>query len=79
VLPDTSQKQHQENSFSRLAWKAGAATLYRSVILLTFFLAGLAKTVFDPALQAYVGERVPFQKRGLVLASSSLSGQEVPL
>jgi hypothetical protein len=31
-LPDTSQKQHQENSFSRLAWKAGAATLYRLVL-----------------------------------------------
>jgi len=145
LLTDTSQKQHQENSFSRLAWKAGAATLCRlvlntarrfaypfapalsrglgvhltavtsliavnqatsiigiffgpladrlgyrlmmlaglvmlvvgmfaggflpfySVILLSFFLAGLAKTVFDPALQAYVGERVPFQKRGLVI------------
>jgi len=145
VLTDTSRKQQQENSFSRLAWKAGAATLCRlvlntarrfaypfapalsrglgvhltavtsliainqatsiigiffgpladrfgyrlmmiaglemlvvgmfaggflpfySVILLAFFLAGLAKTVFDPALQAYVGERVPFQKRGLVI------------
>ena len=145
MLTDTSQKQHQENSFSRLAWKAGAATLcnlvlntarrfaypfapalsrglgvhltavtsliainqatsiigiffgpladrfgYRlmmiaglemlvvgmlaggflpfySVILLAFFLAGLAKTLFDPALRAYIGERVPFQKRGLVI------------
>ncbi|MBW1672447.1 MAG: MFS transporter, partial [Deltaproteobacteria bacterium] len=141
-MTDTSQNQHQENSFSRLAWKAGAATLCRlvlntarrfaypfapalsrglgvhltavtsliainqatsiigiffgpladrfgyrfmmlaglvmlvvgmliggflpfySVIMLAFFLAGLAKTMFDPALQAYVGERVPFQKRG---------------
>ena len=144
-MTDTSQNQHQDNSFSRLAWKAGAATLCRlvlntarrfaypfapalsrglgvhltavtsliainqatsiigiffgpladrfgyrfmmlaglvmlvvgmliggflpfySVILLAFFLAGLAKTMFDPALQAYVGERVPFQKRGLVI------------
>jgi len=144
-LTDTIQKQQQENSFTRLAWKAGAATLCRlvlntarrfaypfapalsrglgvnltavtsliainqatsiigiffgpladrfgyrlmmivglvmlvvgmlaggflpfySVILLAFFLAGLAKTMFDPALQAYVGERVPFQKRGLVI------------
>jgi DHA1 family inner membrane transport protein len=44
----------------------GFIPLY-GVILLAFFLAGLAKTVFDPALQAYVGERVPFQRRGLVI------------
>ena len=31
------------------------------------FLAGLGKSVFDPALQAYVGERVPYQRRGLVI------------
>lgn len=145
MLTDTSRKQYQENSFSRLAWIAGAATFCRlvlntarrfaypfapalsrglgvhltavtsliainqatsitgiffgpladrfgyrlmmiaglemlsvgmlaggflpfySVILLTFFLSGLARTLFDPALQAYVGERVPFQKRGLVI------------
>ena len=144
-MTNTSQKRLKENSFSRLAWKAGAVTLcnlvlntarrfaypfapalsrglgvhltavtsliainqatsiigiffgpladrfgYRfmmiaglemlvvgmlaggflpfySVILLAFFLAGLAKTVFVPALQAYIGERVPFQKRGLVI------------
>ena len=144
-MPDTSPQKQQENTFSRLAWQAGAATLCRlvlntarrfaypfapalsrglgvhltaitsliavnqatsiigiffgpladrfgyrlmmiaglvmlvvgmlaggfipfyGVILLAFFLAGLAKTVFDPALQAYVGERVPFQRRGLVI------------
>jgi len=46
---------------------AGGFLPFYSVILLAFFLAGLAKTMFDPALQAYVGERVPFQKRGLVI------------
>jgi len=46
---------------------AGGFLPFYSVIMLAFFLAGLAKTVFDPALQAYVGERVPFQKRGLVI------------
>ena len=144
-MATTSPKQRQENSFSELAWKAGAVTLCRlvlntarrfaypfapalsrglgvhltavtsliainqatsiigivfgpladhfgyrrmmlaglgmlvigmfagglfpfySVIVFTFFLAGMSKTVFDPALQAYVGERVPFQKRGLVI------------
>lgn len=44
----------------------GMLPLY-SIIVVTFFLAGLAKTLFDPALQAYVGERVPFEKRGLVI------------
>jgi len=44
----------------------GFIPLY-GVIVLAFFLAGLSKTVFDPALQAYVGERVPFQRRGLVI------------
>jgi predicted MFS family arabinose efflux permease len=46
---------------------AGGFLPFYSVILLAFFLAGLAKTVFVPALQAYMGERVPFQKRGLVI------------
>lgn len=44
----------------------GLFPLY-SLIVFTFFLAGMSKTVFDPAIQAYVGERVPFQKRGLVI------------
>jgi DHA1 family inner membrane transport protein len=44
-------------------------------------LAGLAKNIFDPAIQAYVGHTVPFQRRGLVIgvlefswAASSLLG-----
>lgn len=45
---------------------AGFFPLY-GVVLIAFFLAGLGKSVFDPALQAYVGERVPFQRRGLVI------------
>lgn len=34
------------------------------VIMLALFLAGLGKTLFDPALQAYVGEQVPYAQRG---------------
>lgn len=30
-------------------------------------IAALGKVAFDPALQAYVGDRVPYQKRGLYL------------
>jgi predicted MFS family arabinose efflux permease len=47
-------------------------------------LAGFGKTLFDPALQGFVGERVPFERRGLVVglvetswAASTLLG--VPL
>lgn len=54
------------------------------VVLVGLFLAGLGKSVYDPALQAYVGERVPFRRRGLVVgfmetvwAGSTLVG--VPL
>jgi predicted MFS family arabinose efflux permease len=58
----------------------GLLPLY-GVILVALFLAGLGKSLFDPALQAYVGERVPYQRRGLVIgliefawAGSSLIG-----
>jgi predicted MFS family arabinose efflux permease len=37
------------------------------VVLLGLFLAGLGKSIFDPALHAYVGERVPYQRRGLAI------------
>jgi predicted MFS family arabinose efflux permease len=31
------------------------------------FLGGLGKSIFDPALQAYVGEKVPYGQRGRVI------------
>ena len=46
---------------------AGGFFPFYGVILIAFFLAGLGKNIFDPALQAYVGERVPFHRRGLVI------------
>jgi predicted MFS family arabinose efflux permease len=45
---------------------AGGFPLY-SVILVALILAGLGKSLFDPALQAYVSEQVPFQRRGTVI------------
>jgi predicted MFS family arabinose efflux permease len=62
-----------------------AASLpFYAVVLLALFLAGLGKNVFDPAIQAYVGERVPYEKRGLAIglietswAASTLVG--IPL
>ena len=51
------------------------------VVLAALLLAGLGKTVFDPAIQAYAGSRIPFERRGLVIgvlefswAGSSLIG-----
>ena len=46
---------------------AGGLFPFYGVILMALFLAGLGKSIFDPALQAYVGERVPFHRRGLVI------------
>ncbi len=63
---------------------AAAANTTYSMVLVALFLAGLAKNVFDPAIQAYVGEHVPYRRRGLVVglietswAGSTLIG--VPL
>jgi predicted MFS family arabinose efflux permease len=60
---------------------AGGVLPFYAVILVALFLAGLGKSIFDPALQAYVGERVPYQRRGFVIgivefawAGSSLVG-----
>ncbi len=46
---------------------AGGLLPFFGVVLAALLLAGLGKTVFDPALQAYVGERVPFKRRGMVV------------
>jgi predicted MFS family arabinose efflux permease len=62
----------------RLMMQAGMALLvvgmftggflpFYGVILVALFLAGLGKSMFDPALQAFVGERVPFHRRGMVI------------
>ena len=62
----------------RLMMEAGMALLavgmfaagflpFYGVILVALFLAGLGKSMFDPALQAFVGERVPFHRRGMVI------------
>jgi len=51
---------------------AGLLPMYATV-LVALFLAGLAKNIFDAALQAYVGEQVPFQKRGMVIGLLELA------
>ncbi len=51
---------------------AGAWGTYGAV-LVGIFLAGLGKSVFDPAVQAYVGEQVPYRRRGLAIGLVELS------
>jgi predicted MFS family arabinose efflux permease len=46
---------------------AGGLLPTYGMVLLALFLAGLCKSIFDPALHAYVGERVPYQRRGLAI------------
>lgn len=41
----------------------GALSVYWAV-LLALFLGGMAKVFFDPALQSYIGDWVPYEKRG---------------
>lgn len=62
---------------------AAALPLY-ATMLLALLLAGIGKSCFDPALQAYVGARVRWERRGLAIgliefawAGSSLVG--IPL
>ena len=44
----------------------GAFPVYYS-LLIGMFLCGLGKNLFDPAIQAYISERVPYSKRGYVM------------
>lgn len=45
---------------------AGLLPFY-GVVMVSLFLAGLGKNIFDPAIQAYAGERIPFERRGLII------------
>lgn len=40
---------------------------FYGVVLGALILAGLGKNIFDPAIQAYVGGRVPIERRGQVI------------
>ena len=51
---------------------AGFIPLY-SVLVVCLFLAGLTKSIFDPSLQAFIGEFVPFEQRGKVIGITELA------
>ncbi len=40
---------------------------YYGTVLLALFMAGIGKTLFDPALQAFVGSRIPYERRGMAI------------
>lgn len=44
-----------------------------SVLVIGLFLSGLAKSIFDPSLQAFIGKFVPFEKRGQVIGITELA------
>jgi DHA1 family inner membrane transport protein len=63
---------------------AAALLPYYGVVLVSLFLAGLGKNVFDPALQAFAGDRIAYRRRGFIIgilefswAASTLVG--IPL
>lgn len=53
----------------------GLAAVVPSLWTLTaaLILAMLGKYLFDPAMQAYFGDRIPYQRRGLALAVTEMS------
>ena len=44
-----------------------------AVVLVALFLAGLGKSIFDPAVQAWAGKRVPYQRRALAIGMMETS------
>ena len=46
---------------------AAAALPVYPMVLIALFLAGLGKSIYDPAVQAWAGMRVPYQRRALVI------------
>ncbi len=57
---------------------------FYGTVFVALFLGGLGKSIFDPALQAYIGKRISYSRRGMVIgiiemswAGSSLVG--IPL
>jgi MFS family permease len=38
-----------------------------AVVVIALFLAALGKAVFDPAVQAYISEQVPYRRRALAI------------
>ncbi len=50
-----------------------AAFPWYGVAVVAFGLMGVAKIAFDPAMQVFLGRRVPYERRGRVLGAAELS------
>lgn len=52
---------------------AGGLFPFYGVMIIALFLAGMGKIIFDPAVQAYISERVPYQRRGTAIGFIEIS------
>jgi predicted MFS family arabinose efflux permease len=52
---------------------AGGILPIYGVMVVALFLAGLGKSTFDPAVQAYISERVPYQRRAMAIGLMEIS------
>ena len=52
---------------------AGGCFPVYGVFLITLFLSGMGKIIFDPAVQAYVSDRVPYHRRGMAIGFLEIS------
>ena len=52
---------------------AGGFFPFYAVMIFALFAAGMGKVTFDPAVQAYVSERVPFRRRGTAIGFLEIS------
>ena len=52
---------------------AGGFFPFYWVMIIALFLAGMGKIIFDPAVQAYVSERVSYQRRGTAIGFLEIS------
>lgn len=46
---------------------------FYAVVLTALFLSGLGKSIFDPAVQAWAGSRVPYRRRAMVIGIMEIS------
>ncbi|ACN17990.1 putative major facilitator transport protein (MFS superfamily) [Desulforapulum autotrophicum HRM2] len=51
---------------------AGTFPFYYTLVI-AMFLSGLCKSIFDPAIQAYVSKRVSYKRRGMVVGILEIS------
>jgi MFS transporter, DHA1 family, inner membrane transport protein len=52
---------------------AGGVFPFYGVMIIALFLAGLGKIIFDPAVQAYISERVPYHRRATAIGFIEIS------